>query len=457
MVVSPLLFLAWTDRCSIDLLTKLTCFTLDHLLSQRSVLRNTSNTFETNFPTLANPIADDKQSASSSVWGNRHHTKEKVIAAHTTDDTNVYNSRHSNEHNVQLEKLKALVPKIEPKKRSTSSRTKGTLHPTRAVSLPAQLPRNSSPMYPKSLSTTSPPPTANSTPTTPKKLAVFRSSQVRQLQHSDDRLRTKETSKRNDLLVDQHANSIRNIAESIDSLDDHIASADNGPSNSTEQDLSLSQNGYDVNYDIRDNGITMLDSFGRSRSELSNFPTQYHAESIEPEPVYSRAEQIRFLELMRSWTGGSERWRNNCGGISLSAPTTPHKPSSRLDFDDQSSLFGSHDSSPGHNSRSSGSSTGSRLAGKQYSYFGHNNGPISSGDYAYNKPRTPVADAHGLYQQPQFNSSSDRFTEYQTSPSFYGRNDHHYGQLGLNDDPGFNNIRNANYPINRHRPGVYPA
>ncbi|KAJ2962218.1 hypothetical protein NQZ79_g2624 [Umbelopsis isabellina] len=435
----------------------------DPLLPQRSTRRNNQNTFDSNFPTLATPIADEKQSASSSVWGNRHHTKEKVIAAHSADDTNVYNTRHSNEHNVQLEKLKALVPKIEPKKRSNSSRTKGSLHPTRAVSLPAQLPRNSSSMYLKSLSTTSPPPTASSTPTTPKKLAVFRSSQVRQLQHSDaresDRLRAMDISKTEDLLVGHQANSSRSSAASTDDLNDrNVDSTDNSQSISTEHHLSLSQHRYDVKYDPQNTGVNaMADGFGRSRSNLSDFPKQYHEEAIKPEPVYSRAEQIRFLELMRSWTGGSERWQNNCGGISVSAPTTPHKPPSRIDLDDQSSLFGSHDSSPGYNSRLSRSSSSAKFADKQYSYFGNTKVSDSPGDYLYNQARTPTIDAHALYQQPAYNSSADRFTEYQSSPSFYSRPDYHYEQVGSNDDPGFNKIRNSNYPINRHRPGVYPA
>ncbi|KAG2184611.1 hypothetical protein INT43_000520 [Umbelopsis isabellina] len=435
----------------------------DPLLPQHNTRRNTHNTFDSNFPTLATSTADEKQSTSPSVWGNRHHTKEKVIAAHSVEDTTVYNTRHGNEHNVQLERLKALVPKIEPKKRSISSRTKGSLHPARAVSLPAQLPRNSSPMYLKSLSTTSPPPTASSTPTTAKKLAVFRSSQVRQLQHSDaresDRLRAMEISKTEDLLVGHQANSSRNSTASTDDLNDrNMDLADNSQSISNVHHMPMSQHEYDVKYENQNASINLMpEGFGRSRSDLNEFSKQYHEEAVTAEPVYSRAEQIRFLELMRSWTGGSERWQNNCGGISVSAPTTPHQPPSRIDLDDQSSLFGSQDSTPGYNSQLSRSSSSGRPADKQYSYFGHTNVPGSPGDYTYNQARTSLVDAHAVYQQPVYDTSAERHTAYQSSPSFYSRPDYHYGQIVTNDDLSFNKIRNANYPINRHRPGVYPA
>lgn len=435
------------------------------MLPQRSTRRNTHNTFDSNFPTLATPTADEKQSASSSVWGNRHHTKEKVIAAHSADDTAVYNTRHSNEHNVQLERLKALVPKIEPKKRSNAARTKGSLHPTRAVSLPAQLPRNSSPMYLKPLSTTSPPSTASSTPTTPKKLAVFRSSQVRQLQHSDaresDRLRAMEISKTEELLVGHQANSSRNSLASTDDLNDRdLGLADDSQSISKGHHMPLSHHEYDVKYDIQNTSDNVMpDGLGPSRSDLNDFSQQYHEQAIQPEPVYSRAEQVRFLELMRSWTGGSERWRNNCGGITVSAPTTPHQPPSRIDLDEQSSLFVSHDSSPGYNSQLSRSSSNGRPApaDKQYSYFGHTNVPDSPGDYTYNQTRTSLVDAHAMYQKPAYDTKAERFASYHSSPSYYNRPEYHYGQVASNDDLGFNKIRNATYPINRHRPGVYPA
>ncbi|GAB5586064.1 hypothetical protein Unana1_00964 [Umbelopsis nana] len=455
-------------------------------LTQLSHTRDVPNTFEKNFPTLATNAAEDKQSSAGSVWGNRNLTKEKVISARSpVEEGGPHSSRHNNEHNVQLEKLKALVPKIETKKRSSSSRTKPSLHSARATSLPAQFSRSSSTMSLKSLSTASPPPSANSTPITPKKLAVFRSSQVRQISpveakdHSNSPVLETKRFDQESIPVDLHEatkiTKLQGLNQSEETSSHHHMDFDEGSRKpNDEAHWRMSSTEYADVYGTHSDDVAIPESHQSSRSETTAYLKDYPG--IESEPVYTMAEQLRFLELMRNWTGGSERWENNCGGISISMPSTPRRTpsdlSNKLDDEDQSSVFGSRDSSPGHRSQSSISSLG-RLGNTQYSHFGQGSLQMSSGDYTYNQAPLLTPDTQTMYQHLSYINPSDsmvntdlfntrpsidRGQDYQKVPPIYGRHDPYYGQLGLNDEQQhvFNN-RTLSHPINRHRPGVYHA
>lgn len=455
-------------------------FNLVRSLTQLKSTSNGPNTFEQNFPTLAANSAEDKQSSAGSVWGDRNLTKEKVISARSpVEDGGLHGSKQNNEHNVQLEKLKALVPKIETKKWSSSSRTKSNLHSARTMSLPAQFSRSSSNMSLKSLSSVSPPPTASSTPVTPKKLAVFRSSQVRQISPLEAKessgsstLETK-TFAQHPISVDRHEqhDKLQPLHELEEkSNNEHIGFNDESQKSNDGQHWQLSPMVYNDVYYPLTNGVSVPESIQPSRSETTTaFMKKYPDQQVETEPVYSRAEQMRFLELMRTWTGGSERWENNCGGISMSAPTTPRKTPSDLSskFDLEDSLFGSRESSPGHRSQSSSSSVG-RLGNRHYSHFGQGSLQMSSSDYTYNNQVIP--ESQTMYQQPQYISSGESMVNtdffntrssfdrgHQKAPPIYGRHDPYYGQMSLNDEQHVFNNRTFDHPISRHRPGVYHA
>jgi hypothetical protein len=326
----------------------------------------------------------------------------------------------------------------------------------------------------------SPPLSASSTPVTPKKLAVFRSSQVRQVSPLESKGLSSPTiseSKKLDQDVSisgQHEASI-GIGHQSDLYDmansDHIDTEE--ISQKSNDDWQLSS----VEYGVANSPQTMNASaiIQPSRSNTTAYLKEYQSEQLESEPVYSRAEQLRFLELMRNWTGGSERWENNCGGISLSTPSTPKKPisdtSSKLDLEDQSSLFGSRSSSPSHRSQSSVSSTSRR----EYSHFGPTNQQVSYGDYSYNQEPIVNPSSHTLYQQQQPHyinqvESMDSFTtrpspsfdrshqDYSNVSSIYARNDSYYGQYGSNEERHVLKSRTLGQPpTNRHRPGIYHA
>jgi hypothetical protein len=430
---------------------------------------------------LAANSAEDKHSSAGSVWANRNLTKEKVISSRSSlEDGTFQGNKQISEHNVQLEKLKALVPKLETKKRTSSSRPKPNLHPGRTLSLPAQFSRSTSTVSPKSVSAISSPPlSASSTPVTPKKLAVFRSSQIRQVSPLETKGLSSPTSSESkkldqDLSMTDQREASSHRSELYDkSNSDHIYADD--MSQKSNDDWQLSSVDYGITYSPQVDNVSA--SIQQSRSEATAYLKEYQSGQLETEPVYSRAEQLRFLELMRNWTGGSERWENNCGGISLSTPTTPKKPisdtSSKLDFEDQSSLFGSRSSSPSHRSQSSVSSASRR----EYSHFGPTSQPVSYSDYSYNQEPMSSSSSHPMYQQQQQQShytipveSVDSFTT-RPSPSFdrshqdhpnvssiYARHDSYYGQYGANEERHVLKIRTLGHPpINRHRPGVYHA
>ncbi|KAG2188549.1 hypothetical protein INT44_001303 [Umbelopsis vinacea] len=452
-------------------------------LSQLKPTRDGTNTFEKNFPTLATNSAEDKHSSAGSVWANRNLTKEKVISSRSSlDDGTFQGNKQISEHNVQLEKLKALVPKLETKKRTSSSRTKPNLHPGRTLSLPAQFSRSTSTVSPKSASAISSPPlSASSTPVTPKKLAVFRSSQVRQIAPVETKGLSSPTNSESKKLDQDSSVTDQRVATNVmshqsdlydKSHTDHMYADD--MSQKSNDDWPLSSVDFGITYSPQVDNVSA--STQQPRGEITAYSKEYHSEQLESEPVYSRAEQLRFLELMRNWTGGSERWENNCGGISLSTPSTPRKPisdtSSKLDFEDQSSLFGSRSSSPSHRSQSSVSSASRR----EYSHFGPTSQQVSYGDYAYNQEPMSNSSSHTLYQQQQQShyansvESVDSFTT-RPSPSFdrshqdhsnvssiYARHDSYYGQYGSNEERHLLKSRSLGHPpINRHRPGVYHA
>ncbi|KAI8576274.1 hypothetical protein K450DRAFT_257503 [Umbelopsis ramanniana AG] len=426
-------------------------------LSQLKPTRDGTNTFEKNFPTLAANSAEDKHSSAGSVWANRNLTKEKVISSRSSLEEGTYQgNKQISEHNVQLAKLKALVPKLETKKRTSSSRPKPNMHPGRTLSLPAQFSRSTSTVSPKSVSAISSPPlSASSTPATPKKLAVFRSSHVRQISPVETKglsSPTNSDSKKLDqgLSMDDQRVDTGVMSHQSDLYDkshsDHIYADD--LSQKSNDDWQLSSVDYGITYSPQVDNVST--SIQQSRSETTAYLKEYQR--------------------------GSERWENNCGGISLSTPTTPKKTisdtSSKLDFEDQSSLFGSRSSSPSHRSQSSVSSTSRR----EYSHFGPTHQQVSYSDYAYNQEPMLSSSSHTLYQQQQQShytnpvESVDSFTT-RPSPSFdrshqdhsnvssiYARHDSYYGQYGSNEERHVLKSRTLGHPpINRHRPGVYHA
>jgi hypothetical protein len=434
---------------------------------------------------LAANAAEDKPSSAGSVWANRNLTKEKVITSRSSlEDGSFHGNKQMSEHNIQLEKLKALVPKLETKKRASSSRAKPSLHPGRTLSLPTQFNRRTSTVSSNSASTVSSPPLpASSTPVTPKKLAVFRSSQVRQLLPMETKESLGPTSSESRKLDEDLSPTDQREVSSLtdnqiqselfeESNSDHTETDDMLQKSNDGSSWKLSSVDYGIAYGSRSDNVP--ESIQQSRSDTTAYLKEYQNGQLETEPVYSRAEQLRFLELMRNWTGGSERWENNCGGISISAPPTPKKPasdiSSKFDLEDRTSLFGSRPISPGHRSQSSVSSVGRR----EYSHVGQTSYQISTGDYSYNQYHTLIPDSHTMYQQQQqphnINTaeSMDSFTtrpspsfdrshqEYQNVSSIYARHDLYYGQYSPNEEQHVLKSRTLGQPpINRHRPGVY--
>lgn len=326
----------------------------------------------------------------------------------------------------------------------------------------------------------SPPLSASSTPVTPKKLAVFRSSQVRQISPLETKGLSSPTISESKKL--DHDVSIIGQHEASDVIGQQsdLYDKSNGDSIGTEVMSQKSNDDWQVSsveYSIANSpqAMTAPANIQPCHSDTTAYMKEYQSEQLESEPVYSRAEQLRFLELMRNWTGGSERWENNCGGISMSTPSTPKKlvsdTPSRLDLEDQSSLFGSRSSSPSHRSQSSVSSTSRR----EYSHFGPTNQQISYGDYVYNQESMANPKSYTLYQQQQpyyINpvESLDSFTtrpspsfdrshqDYPSASSIYARSDSHYGQFGSSEDRHVLKSRTLGHPpTNRHRPGVYHA
>ncbi|KAG0168493.1 hypothetical protein DFQ28_005639 [Apophysomyces sp. BC1034] len=223
------------------------------------------------FPSLGD-VEEDKRK--HSAWSDTNTVKKKVISpALKPDDDPFAGMNQFVDYQQEIERLKALVPKVEAKRR-TLSRPKSTgSEPSSSLRLGRGSWNDSGPRPAgKSISTKSVPPSVRRGPTSPV-------SRTRPMSSLDLASATK-----------------------TKDLDGSISPSSTSPTSSGRITPILSPT------------IDTPTTFGHDQVESQTLEEKDEASTKEVGPAITEEEKTRFLEFVRSWTGGLKGWESQ-GGI----------------------------------------------------------------------------------------------------------------------------------------------
>lgn len=236
---------------------------------------------EDSFPSLAGALDDGKKKRS--VWADANAVRKKVLSpsGESSCEDPFAGMNSLVDYQAEIERLKALVPKVEKRRSAAAARPKST-----GTDLKAASSQRSSWNNPPSRSTQQRPSSVMSAKSSPRRTGAASSPTL-----SDTQL----VSSTAELPSAAHADMISASRSTSSVSSEQISSADvSQVSSVTSEDEKLEAAGFSPKVAAASHANTTA-----TKSDEST------------KSVITEEEKARFLEFMRSWTGGWQGWDRN--------------------------------------------------------------------------------------------------------------------------------------------------